>query len=79
MAIPKIEQRKEYVKEENLENIISFKASCSEWKRRGDILLIASDALLGENRALAKMLNEMACEIYGFVGGNENGKNDLAQ
>ena len=63
---------KEYVKEENLENIISFKASCSEWKRNGDILLIASDALIGENRALAKMLNELACEIYNVVGVRKN-------
>lgn len=57
-----------YIKEENLENIISYTASLSEWKRRADILLIASDALVGENRALAKILNEMACDIYNVIG-----------
>lgn len=48
--------------------VISLNASRSEWKRRGDILLIASDAVIDKNKALAKMLNEMACEIYNFSG-----------
>lgn len=48
--------------------VISINASRSEWKRRGDILLIASDAVIDKNKALAKMLNEMACEIYNFSG-----------
>lgn len=47
---------------------ISLNASRSEWKRRGDILLIASDAVIDKNKALAKMLKEMACEIYNFSG-----------
>lgn len=48
--------------------IISLNATRSEWKRKGDILLIASDAVIDKNKALAKMLNEMACEIYKFSG-----------
>lgn len=48
--------------------VISLNASRSEWKRKGDILLIASDAVIDKNKALAKMLNEMACEIYNFSG-----------